>query len=96
MMRKTKMKITRTLNKARFAPCANGAGMLITSGAAARLARPGGMVSISPAGGNFSDDFNPAPMNRNNLTRREICRGKISQRNNQNHLKERTPSAPNQ
>jgi len=97
MMTKTgKMKAARALNKMRFVPCANGAGLLITSGAAARFARPGGTVSISTAGGNFSDDFNSAPMNRNNLTSRGICRGKISQRNNQNHLEERTPSAPNQ
>jgi hypothetical protein len=96
MMRTSKMKAARALNKMRFVPCANGARLLIASGAAARLARPGGMVSISPAGGKFSDDFKPAPMNRNNLTCRGICRGKISQRNNQNHLEERTPTAPKQ
>jgi threonine dehydrogenase-like Zn-dependent dehydrogenase len=88
------MKTAISLNKLRFVPCANGAGLLITSGAAARLVRPGGKVSISPVGGEFSDDFKPAPMNRNNLTSRGICRGKISQRNNQNHLEERTPTAP--
>jgi hypothetical protein len=88
------MKPAISLNKVRFVPCAKGTGLLITLGAAARLARPGGTVSISPAGGVFSDDFKPVPMNRNNLTSRGICRGKISQRNNQNHLEERTPSAP--
>jgi hypothetical protein len=96
MMRIIKKKAALALNKMRFAPCANGVGLLITSGAAARLARPGGTVSISHAGGRFSDDFMPAPMNRNNLTSRGICRGKISQRINQNHLEERTPSAPKQ
>jgi hypothetical protein len=95
MMKTIKKKAAQALNKMRFVPCANGAGLLITSGAAARLARPGGTVSISHAGGNFSDDFNTAPMNSKFLTSRGICRGKISQRNNQNHLEERTPSAPN-
>jgi hypothetical protein len=90
------MKPAIPLNKLRFAPCATGAGLLIALGAAARLARPGGTVSISPAGGKFGDDFKPVPMNRNNLTSRGICRGKISQRDNQNHLEERTPTAPKQ
>jgi hypothetical protein len=89
------MKSPIPLNKMRFAPCASGAGLLKKSGAVARLARPGGTVSISPVGGTFSDDFKPVPMNRNNLTSRGICRGKISQRNNQTHLEERTPLAPN-
>ena len=66
MMRTAKMKAARALNNVRFAACAIGARLLITSGAAARLARPGGMVSISNAGGRFSDDFKPVPMNRNN------------------------------
>jgi threonine dehydrogenase-like Zn-dependent dehydrogenase len=96
MMRTIKKKAPPVLNKARFAPCAKGTGLLITLGAAARLARPGGTVSISPVGAGFSDDFKPVPMNRNNLTSRGICRGKISQRNNQNHLEERTPTAPKQ
>jgi hypothetical protein len=96
MTGKTKMKAARALNKMRFVPCAKRAGLLIISSAAARCAHPGGMVSISPAGGQFSDGFGAAPMNKNNLTCRGICRGKISQRNIQNHLKERTPSAPNQ
>jgi hypothetical protein len=91
-----KMKPARALNNVRFAPCTKGAGLLITSGAEARLMRPGGMVPISHAGGRFSDDFKPVPMNRNNLTSRGICRGKISQQNNQNHLEERTQTAPKQ
>jgi hypothetical protein len=37
-------------------------------------------------------NFNFVPMKKMNLTRREICRGKISQRKNQStHLEERTP-----
>jgi hypothetical protein len=96
MMRTTKMKAARALNNVRFAPCAKGAGLLITSGAAAGFARAGGTVSISHAGGRFGDDFKPGLMNRNNLTSCGICRGKIPQRNNQNHLEERTPTAPKQ
>jgi hypothetical protein len=37
----------------------------------------------SPAGLKFCGAFNPPPMNKMNLTRREICRGKISLRKNQ-------------
>jgi len=37
-------------------------------------------VVVSPAGLKFCDAFNPSPMNKMNLTRREICRGKISLR----------------
>jgi hypothetical protein len=59
MMRIIKMKAALALNKMCFAPCANGAGLLITPGVAARRARPGGTVSISSAGGKFSDDFKP-------------------------------------
>jgi hypothetical protein len=88
------MKPAIPLNKIHFVPCAIRAGLLITSVAAAARPRIGGTISISPAGGAFSDDFKPVSMNRNNLTSRGICRGKISQRNNQNHLEERTPSAP--
>ena len=42
--------------------------------------------------------FNSVLMNKVNLTRREIFRGKISRRKNQNiqtHLEERTLTAPN-
>ena len=84
-----------TLLKMRFAPCVESVGLLMSPHAAARLAHPGGTIAFSPAGAKSSDDFKLAPMNRNHLTNRQICRGKISRRNNQNHLKERTPSAPN-
>jgi hypothetical protein len=43
-------------------------------------------------------DCVPLPVNRINLTRREIFRGKVSLRQNQpkqNYLKERTQPAPN-
>jgi hypothetical protein len=35
-------------------------------------------VFVSPAGLKFCDAFSLSPMNKMNLTRREICRGKIS------------------
>jgi hypothetical protein len=66
----------------RFVPCTSGLRLLITLAAAARRARAGGVV-VSPAGLKFCDAFNPSPMNKMNLTRREICRGKISLRKNQ-------------
>jgi hypothetical protein len=70
------MNTAKTLQKVRFVPCANGAGVLNgLSEAAVRI-------------------FFFAPMNETNLTRREICRGKISLRNTQPkpsiHLEERT------
>jgi hypothetical protein len=55
-----------------------------------------GGVFVSPAGLKFCDAFSPSPMNKMNLTRREICRGKISLRKKSTNLEERTPSAPNQ
>jgi hypothetical protein len=42
-----------------------------------------GGVFVSPAGLKLCDDFRPMPMNKMNLTRREICRGKISLQKNQ-------------
>ena len=79
----------------RFAPCTSGLRLLITLAAAARRARAGGVFG-SPAGLKFCGAFNPPPMNKMNLTRREICRGKISLRTKSTNLEERTPSAPNQ
>jgi len=55
-----------------------------------------GGVFVSPAGLKFCDAFSPSPMNKMNLTRREICRGKISLRKKSTNLEERTQSAPNQ
>jgi len=56
--------------------------------------RGSGMLQafVEVAGRNFAF----VPMKKMNLIRRGICRGKISQRNNQTHLEERTPPAPNQ
>jgi hypothetical protein len=67
----------------RFAPCTSGLRLLITLPEVARRARAGG-VFVSPAGLKFCDAFSPSPMNKMNLTRRGICRGKISlQKKNQ-------------
>ena len=79
----------------RFAPCTSGLRLLITLPQAARRAMAGG-VYVSPAGSEFCDDFSPTPMNKLNLVRREICRGRISLRKKSTHLEERTQSAPNQ
>jgi hypothetical protein len=76
------MKAAPTLKNLRFAPCARSLRLLITS--------------PETAGLTGCDDFRPTPMNKMNLTRREICRGKISLQKKSNHLEERTPSAPNQ
>jgi hypothetical protein len=81
--------------RGRFAPCTSGLRLLITLPEAARRARAGG-VFVSPAGLKFCDAFSPSPMNKMNLTRREICRGKISLRKKSTNLEERTQSAPNQ
>jgi hypothetical protein len=79
----------------RFAPCTSGLRLLITLAQAARRATTGG-VFVSSAGLKFCDAFSPSPMNKINLTRREICRGRISLRKKSTHLEERTQSAPNQ
>jgi hypothetical protein len=55
-----------------------------------------GGVFVSPAGLKFCGAFSPPPMNKMNLTRREICRGKISLWKKSTNLEERTQSAPNQ
>jgi hypothetical protein len=89
------MKTSPALNNLRFAPCVGGRRLLITLAEAARQALAGRVIAL-PAGFDFCDDFRPTPMNSMNLTRREICRGKISLRKKSTHLEERTPSAPNQ
>jgi hypothetical protein len=76
------MKAAPTLKRVRFAPCAKGRRLLITL--------------PETAGWTGCDDFRPMPMNKKNLRRREICRGKISLPKQSNHLEERTPSAPKQ
>jgi hypothetical protein len=70
----------------RFAPCTSGLRLLITLPEVARRARTGG-VFVSPAGVQFCDAFSPSPMNKMNLTRREICRGKILLQKNQSTSK---------
>jgi hypothetical protein len=79
----------------RFAPCTSGLCLLITLAQAARRATAGGVL-VSPAGLNFCDDFSPNLMNKMNLVRRGICRGRISLRKKSTHLEERTQSAPKQ
>jgi len=79
----------------RFAPCTSGPWLLITLPEVARRAIVGG-VFVSPAGLKFCDAFSLSPMNKMNLTRRGICRGKISLRKKSTNLEERTQSAPNQ
>ncbi|MGA2242739.1 MAG: hypothetical protein ABSH11_12010 [Verrucomicrobiota bacterium] len=76
------MKAAPTLNNLRFAPCTSGLRLLITLVAAARHAMAGG-VFVLPAGLKFCEAFGLSPMNKMNLTRRGICRGKISLRKNQ-------------
>jgi hypothetical protein len=94
--------MTQTLNKntvltGRIAPCAGGLWLLITLAQAARRAMAGG-VFVSPAGLIICDDFSPMPINKMNLVRRGICRGRISLRKKSKltNLEERTQSAPNQ
>jgi hypothetical protein len=79
----------------RFASCTGGLWLLLTLLEAARRAMAGG-VSVSPAGLKFCDDFSPKLLNKLNLVRREICRGRISLRKKSTHLEERTQSAPKQ
>jgi hypothetical protein len=79
----------------RFAPCTSGLRLLITLAQAASCAMAGG-VFVSPAGLKCCDDSSPNLMNKMNLVRRGICRGRISLRKKSTHLEERTQSAPNQ
>jgi hypothetical protein len=96
----TEVKMTLTLDNnevltGRFAPCTSSLRLLITLPEVARRARAGG-VFVSPAGLQFCNACSPLPMNEMNLTRREICRGKILLRKKSTNLKERTQTAPNQ
>jgi hypothetical protein len=95
------MILTRSLTEnelfARFVSCANGVALLKIVAEVAGCAVAGKVFLIFPAGANFSDVFPPAPMNKMNLTRREIFRGKILRRKNQTKqtdLEERTQPAP--
>jgi hypothetical protein len=89
------MKAAPTLNQMRFAPCARGGRLLKTLAEKAGRAVAAGGRLVSPPGLNNCDDFRPTPVNKTNLRRREICRGKISPQKKSTHLEERTPSAPN-
>jgi hypothetical protein len=96
-----KMKTALTLDKndffSRFVSCARNLSLLKISALVARGVMDGGRLAIFPAGLNFADNFKPAIIIKINLTRREIFRGKISQRKNQikpTDLEERTQPAP--
>jgi hypothetical protein len=91
------MKATLPMEKMRFASCVQVSRLLMILPEAARRAVDGEAFLIFPALLNFSGDFRPAPMNKINLTRHEIFRGKISQRQTQTNitdLEERTQPAP--
>ncbi|MGO9585890.1 MAG: hypothetical protein ACLP2Y_06835 [Limisphaerales bacterium] len=77
------MKAALTLNNLRFAPCARGFRLLITLPETVGRAMAEGGRFVSLPGLNDCDDFGLTPMNEMNLTRREICRGKISLQKNQ-------------
>jgi hypothetical protein len=92
------MKLTLNKNEVltgRFASCTGGLCLLITLAQAARRAMAGGMF-VSTGGLKYCDDFSPNLMNKMNLVRRGICRGRISLRKKSTHLEERTQSAPKQ
>jgi len=83
------MKAAQTLNNLRFVSCAGGLGLVIILLAAARRATTG-EGSVSPAAWKPGNGLSPVPMNKFNLTCREICRGKISLRKKSTNLEERT------
>ena len=94
--------MTLTLDKneffTRFVPCVRGAGLIKILSQVARRVMDGDGLSVFSAGKRFTDDFKPAVMNKINLTRSEIFRGKILQRKTQTkklRLEERTLPAPN-
>jgi hypothetical protein len=92
------MKATLPLEKMRFASCVRVTRLLQILPEAARRAVDGEAFLILPASLHFNGGFRPSPMNKINLTRHEIFRGKISQRKNQPNqtdLEERTLTAPN-
>jgi hypothetical protein len=92
------MKAIFPMQKMRFASCARVARLLKIQPEAARRTVDGEVFLNFPVGRVSGDDFTQATMNKNNLTCREIFRGKISQRKNQQiitDLEERTQSAPN-
>jgi hypothetical protein len=76
------MKTAQALNNFRFASCAGGFRLLLTLLEVAGRAVVGGMF-LSRIGLKCCDDFSPGPINKTNLTRRGVCRGKIPLRKNQ-------------
>jgi hypothetical protein len=92
------MKPTLPMQKMRFASCLRVARLLMILPEAARRAANSEAFLMFHAFRNFSGDSRLAPMNKINLTRQEIFRGKISQRKTQHNktdLEERTQPAPN-
>jgi hypothetical protein len=92
------MKAILPMEKMCFASCVRVARLLKILPEAARRAVDGEVFLTFPVGRVSGDDFTQATMNVNNLTRRGIFRGKISQRKNQPNitdLEERTQFAPN-
>jgi len=88
------MKRQKNIVNTRFAACTDNARLINFLMDAARRAIAGGRFwefNFS-TGGHFRDSFIPLT-GKNNLTRHEIFRGKLSRRKNQkqnNHLEERT------
>jgi len=92
------MKATLPLQKMRFASCARVARLLTILPEATRRVVGGEAFLIFLAGRCYCDGLAQVKMNKTNLTRREIFRGKVSSRKNQTNttdLEERTLHAPN-
>jgi len=90
------MNATFPMQKMRFASCARVARLLKILPEAASRAVGGEAFLILPAGRNYCGVFAQVTMNRTNLIRREIFRGKVSSRKNQTNqtdLEERTQTA---
>jgi hypothetical protein len=84
------MKAAPALNNLRFAPCMSSLWLLITLPEMAGRAVAAGSRVVSLAGLSGCADFRPTPMNKMNLRRREVCRGRISLQKKSTHLEERT------
>jgi hypothetical protein len=77
------MKTLQLLQKTRFVSCVHGPWMLNHKPAAAARAQAGWQFLDFAVISGCSGHPKPLVANRINLTRRGICRGKISQRKNQ-------------
>jgi hypothetical protein len=88
------MKTLRILQKTRFVSCVRRSWMLNHKPAAAARAQAGWQFLVFAVISGCSGNPTPLIISHNNLTRRGICRGKISQRKNQNHLEQNTHQAP--